>query len=68
MNNNEITYEEGTYRTRTMEYKLVQGNGTPKVQITHRKIGSHWWDIAYGVKCHTQEAWNNIKKEGTKLP
>ncbi len=66
MNTNQITYESGTYRTMTMEYKLVQG-GNPKVQITHRKIGSQWWDIAYGDKMHTQATWDAIKKQGTKI-
>lgn len=67
MNINPITFETGTYRTATMEYKLVEGNGTPKVQITHRKINSPWWDIAYGNSFHIQEAWDNIKKMGVRV-
>jgi len=67
MNTNEIIYETGTYRTLTMEFKLVQGNGTPRVQITHRKINSQWWDIAPSAGDHTQERWDAIKKQGTKI-
>lgn len=63
--NTPIIYEAGIYRTNALDYRLAQGNGT--VYIEHRRHNSQWWDIAYGDKMHTQEVWDNIKKEGKKL-
>jgi hypothetical protein len=65
MNTNEIIYETGTYRTNALDYKLVEGNGTPKVQIVYRKHNGKWWDVSNDG--HNQATWDTIKKEGTKL-
>ena len=61
-----ITYETGTYTLSGMDHKLQKG-GDPLVQILHRRVGSQWWDIAYGDKTHTQEVWNTIKREGVRI-
>jgi hypothetical protein len=61
--NNPITYENGTYRTQALDYRLKK-DSKGNAYIEHRKHNSQWWDIAYGDACHTQEVWNNIKREG----
>ena len=65
MNMTPITYESSTYKNRTLEYRLK--HGPLGVYIEHRKHNSQWWDIAYGQAMHTQEVWDTIKKEGTKV-
>lgn len=58
------TYDKRTIRAHGLEYRQVGTKPGLPIQIEHRKVGSQWWDIAYGDAQHTQEAWAIIVAEG----
>lgn len=53
------TYDPRTIRTDVMEYRQIRGDD-PAIQIMHRRIGTKWWDLAYGRESHSQETWDGL--------
>ena len=51
-----------------LEYRQTKpGNGSPRIQVEHRRPGSQWWDIAPALDCHDAKAWDLITRCGAQL-